>query len=85
MVSFLTSRIIEVLVIDSFYVGILMRFAQRKVFVGIIYGFCTDSNKVNIVTYRITLIRLTAAVYASAGTCHDLNHMEFLFSILNGC
>ena len=76
MMGFLAAGNTEVFVVNPLNIRIFMRLTQWQMLVGIIYGFGAGSYEVYVVSYRIALIGLTATVYASAGACHDLNHVD---------
>ena len=77
LVGEMAAGLFEIFVINLLYGEILMRFAERKIFVGVVEDRCSLGFEIDRSLDRRALYRLTAAVYASAGARHDFDEIDF--------
>ena len=81
--SLFAVRRAEVFVVYLLDCRAFVRFAQIGRFIEVIKDLCAELTEVNVIAYHCGLIRLTAAVYASARTCHDLDEVYLDFAGLD--
>ena len=73
----------EVFVVELHNSGILLGLADIALSIVTVKNGCTESTKIYGVTNGCGLVRLTATVYATAGTTHDLDELYVHLACLN--
>ena len=80
---FLAAGSAEELVIDHLDNGAVITYSELSVLVVIIESLGAKRLVINIVAYAVASCRLTTAVDAAAGTCHDLYHLIVSLALLD--
>ena len=83
LVSLVAVGLAEVLVIELLNGRVLMRLAQIRIYVVVVKNGGANGTKVNGLANNCGLVRLSTAVYTTAGTCHDLDELNVKLACLN--
>ena len=82
LVSNVASGFSEEVFVYFLYIGAFVRLPELVCVIKAVESFCTLCTDIRKVAYICRLDNLTAAVYTSAGTSHDLDEVAFYLAVL---
>ena len=85
MMCFMASGFTEILIIYFLDDRILMRFTVNRCFIFGIECFCSESFEIDMSSCISVTKRLSAAVHAAAGTCHDFDKVIVSLALSDLC